>query len=194
MGKNIYEDLDINPEQNKNMSSKPGLPNIKGFLPLIVIVIVILIAFTAVLSIKPQSGDKNQVAAGTDENDMEMVEAKSFSKRFLAKFYWYNQDSYVDVRRDAEKMMTSGFLEKYKKIYYDSEFENLVLDSSLIVRTTADRILYKKGAANYQVKITGFITYESTKSGAEINAPATWIMSLVKNENELQVDDLTILL
>lgn len=194
MGKNIYEDLDINPEQNKQMGSGPGMPNIKGFLPLIVIVIVILIAFTAVLSIKPQSGDKNQAAAGTDENDMEMVEAKSFSKRFLAKFYWYNQDSYVDVRRDAEKMMTSAFLEKYKKIYYDSEFENLVLDSSLLVRTTADRILYKKGTANYQVKITGFITYESTKSGAEINAPATWIMSLVKNENELQVDDLTILL
>ena len=193
MAKSLYDDLDMNPEQHKGTNSGPGLPNVKGFLPLITILIVVLIAFAAVLSIKPQTADKDQAAAGTDENDTEMAEVKSFAKRFIIKYYWYNQDSYKDVRREAEKMMTSGFLEKFKVKYYDSEFENLILDSYLVIHSTFDRILYKKSPNYYQVKITGLINYECTQTGASNDAAATWILTLVKNENELQVDDLTII-
>jgi hypothetical protein len=86
-------------------------------------------------------------------------------------------------------MMTPSFLDIYKKIYYDTDFENLVLDSYLIIKVVADRVLYRKNLDNYQVKITGQITYENGKTGASITRAATWLLTIVDNQGELQVKD-----
>lgn len=197
--KNIYADLDI----GSGPSSKPGpkLPGGKGkdltkFVLIAAGVFVFLLVMILIITMASGGqGTKNQSKTSQSnpgEFDPKTEALKSFALRFITKFYWYNKDSFLDTRRELEQMMTSDCLEKYKRVYYEPEFENLILDSSIIVKFDADRVLSNTSSGSNLVKIMGYITYENGKTGNYIRTAATWMFNIVETDGQLQIKDFEI--
>lgn len=186
--KNIYDELGISaPGPNKPIGHSSSIG--KTIIIIISGVVLFLVLIGLFLKLSENKGAKSQTTQDNTEINVEATKVKDFGVRFINKFYFYNRDSFINARREVEKMMTPSFLDIYKKIYYDTDFENLVLDSYLIIKVVADRVLYRKNLDNYQVKITGQITYENGKTGASITRAATWLLTIVDNQGELQVKD-----
>jgi|GEM_PF-1908738 len=194
VNKNIYDDMDLG---DVPKASGPKLPAVgagkfiaigAGFL----IVVVIIVFFI----ISGNSGASQRIAAAKNlpitETDSEVNTVKAFAAKFLDKFYWYNRDSYLDIRKDLEKMMTVNFLEKYKVKYYDNAFEQDIIDADLIISPTYDAIMYKKDGDKTYVRNLGDIKYENGRTGASRTRVSTWTLTIVNQDGQNLVDDFKI--
>jgi hypothetical protein len=189
--KNYLDDLDVGDVPTKkggklnNFGAGKTIAIGMGFL------LVIGVIFTLVLG-----GGNSKTEAVKNlpltEANAEITQTKSFAAQFLDKFYWYNRDSFLDIRTELEKMMTTSFLEKYKRVYYDSDFEQEVIDSNLIMSPTYDAILYKKDTAGSFVRILGDIKYTNGRTGAERTRVSTWTLKIVNEDGQYKVDDFII--
>jgi hypothetical protein len=192
--KNIYDQMDLG---DVPKASGPKLPAV-GFGKFIAIaagflVVVVIIAF---FIFSGNSGTSQRIEAAKNlpiaETDSEVNTVKTFAAKFLDKFYWYNRDSYMDIRKDLEKMMTTNLLEKYKIKYYDNAFEQDIIDADLIISPTYDAIMYKKDGDKTYVRILGDIKYEDGRTGASRTRVSTWTLTIVNQDGQNLVDDFKI--
>src|ERR1035437_7638835 len=142
--RNIYDDLDVGDAPKKGgiklIPGSAGKFIVIGIVFLIVIALIFVFIFNTG-SNKPSTAVKNLPII---ESDSEVSAVKSFAIQFLDKYYWYNRDSFLEVRADLEKMMTSDFLVKFKPLYHDNNYEQLIIDSNLIMNYKYDYIVYQK--------------------------------------------------
>ena len=190
--KNYLDDLDVG-DVPKTKGTKIGnfgagktIAIGMGFLAVIAIFLTLILG-----------GGNNKTSAAAKnlpvtESNAEVTQVKSFAAQFLDKFYWYNRDSFLDIRAELEKMMTTSFLEKYKQIYYDAQFEQDITDSNLIMSPTYDAIMYKKDSTNVYARVAGDIKYTNGRTGAERKRVSTWTLKIVNEDGQYKVDDFKI--
>lgn len=189
MNKNIYDDLDVGDVQKAGaikMAGGAGKFIAIGLVFLLIVALIIALIF---------SGNSRTAAAKNlpvTESNSEVTAVKAFASNFLDHFYWYNRDSYLDIRQELEKMMTTNFLEKYKQIYYDNAFEQDIIDSNLIISPTYDAIMYKSDVGGTWARVLGDIKYENGRTGASRKRVSTWTLKVVKEDGRYLVDDFVI--
>jgi hypothetical protein len=190
VNKNIYDDLDVGdvPKASKVKFSNMGA----GKFVAIGIGFLMVVAIILVLALRGGSSAAATKNLPITESNSEVATAKSFAGQFLDKFYWYNRDSYITIRAELEKMMTTSFLEKYKQVYYDNQFEQDIIDSNLIISPTYDAIMYKKDASGTYARILGDIKYTNGRNGAERTRVSTWILKIINEDGQYKVDDFII--
>jgi hypothetical protein len=180
--KNMYHNFNVDDDiLNSNKPKRPA-GNKVVFIVIAAALLVCCIAILFLMTRKETSASASGISS--DSADAQVNIVKNFGLKFLDKFYWYNRDSYLDMRSELEKMMTVTCLEKYKRKYYDTSFENTILESYLIISSSYDRVLYRKNANIMEVKVVGDIIYENGLTGAHTKRPATWTLKIV-NENDV---------
>jgi hypothetical protein len=190
--KSIYDDLEVGDVPKKGGAGFSG-----GSYKILVIVMIGILLVGLLLILIFSNNTAQRAAAAKNlpvtETNSEVTAVKAFAIKFLDKFYWYNRDSFLDVRHDLEKMMTTNFLEKYKQIYYDNAFEQDIIDSNLIISPTYDAIMYKKDDSGTYARVLGDIKYTDGRTGAERKRVSTWTLKIVPSEDgQYQVDDYVI--
>lgn len=193
MGGHFIDDLNIETPK-KPVSGGPGGKTGKKLIIIAIGIVFVFTVFAAIIAVIVGGGSKKQADTNTNVNtdiDNEASKAKSIAEIFITKFYNYNKLTYLDQRLELEKMMTTEFLDTYKKVFYDTNFEKQVLDSYLTMSISYDRFLFKKTTNGYQVKVTGYIKYINSKREpyTTVSEPGTWLIDLVNINGDYFVND-----
>jgi hypothetical protein len=190
--RNFYDDLDVGdvPKAKGVKFSSGGSSKfvIIGIIFLIVIALIFVFIFNTGNS-KTSTAVKNLPIA---ESDSEVSAVKSFAIQFLDKFYWYNRDTFLEVREDLEKMMTTDFLIKFKPMYHDNKLEQLITDSNLIMSYKYDAIMYKKDATGTYARVVGDVIYTNGLTGGSTSTSDVWTLKIVNEDDQYKVADLII--
>jgi uncharacterized membrane protein len=194
--KNIYDDLEVGevPKQKMGFGGlNAGRFVIVGIVALMFIAVILVLIFGGANTTKRTEAAKNLPVT---ETNSEVIAVKAFAAGFLDKFYWYNRDSFLEVRAQLEKMMTTNFLEKFKQVYYDNQFEQDIADGSLIISPTYDAIMYSVNPPRMPLgtyaRVLGDIKYENGRTGAARKRVSTWTLKIVSEDGQYLVDDFVI--
>src|ERR1035437_10688494 len=190
--RNIYDDLDVGDAPKKGgiklIPGSAGKFIVIGIIFLIVIALIFVFIFNTG-SNKPSTAVKNLPII---ESDSEVSAVKSFAIQFLDKYYWYNRDSFLEVRADLEKMMTTDFLIKFKPMYHDNKLEQLITDSNLIMSYKYDAIMYTKDATGTYARVVGDVIYTNGLTGGSTSTSDVWTLKIVNEDDQYKVADLII--
>lgn len=187
---NIYDEIDL-VDVPKTSGKKFGPGGTGKYIAIGIGFLLIIVLLLALIFKGPGKVDNaKNTAIGQPDNEVNAV--KNFAIDYMNKFYWLNRDSYLDIRNELEKLMTVTCLQKYKAKFYDQQFQQDVIDGTVIVSPTYNAVMYKKDTAGAYVRILGDIKLVNGMTGAETKIVNTWTLKIINEEGRYLVEDFII--